>query len=45
MYRRDEIKYKIDTVIQKRMFETDENQWDEILELQTDLYEEFEIDI
>lgn len=43
-YRRDEIKNKIDFVIQKSMFETDEERWNIILEVQSRLYEEFEID-
>lgn len=42
-YRRDEIKNKIDFVIQKSMFESDKERWDIILEVQSRLYEEFEI--
>ncbi len=33
-YERDEIKYNIDTAIQKSMFETDEERWDVILNVQ-----------
>lgn len=43
-YRIDEIKYNIDTAIQKSMYETDEEKWDAILEVQSRLYEEFGID-
>lgn len=43
-YRRDEIKNKIDFAIQKSMFESDKEKWDIILEVQSRLYEEFEID-
>lgn len=43
-YRRDEIKNKIDFVVQKSMFESDEERWNIILEVQSRLYEEFEID-
>lgn len=43
-YRRDEIKNKIDFVIQKSMFESDEERWNIILEVQSRFYEEFEID-
>jgi hypothetical protein len=39
----DEIKYNIDTVIQSSMFETDEENWKIILEVQSRLYEEFGI--
>jgi len=42
-YRKDEIKNKIDFVIQKSMFESDKERWDIILEVQSRLYEEFEI--
>lgn len=43
-YQRSEIKYNIDTVIQKTMYETNKEQWEIILEVQRKLYEEFEID-
>lgn len=43
-YRRDEIKNKIDFVIQKSMYETEKDKWNTILEVQSRLYEEFEID-
>ena len=43
-YRIDEIKYNIDTVIQKSLFETEEDKWKIILEVQSRLYEEFGID-
>ena len=43
-YRIDEIKYNIDTAIQKSMFETEEDKWKIILEVQSRLYEEFGID-
>ena len=43
-YRREEIKYKIDTAIQKSMYELDKEKWNVILEVQRKLYEEFEID-
>ena len=43
-YRIDEIKYNIDTAIQKSMFETKEDKWKIILEVQSRLYEEFGID-
>lgn len=43
-YRRDEIKNKIDFAIQKSMFEYEEERWNVILEVQSRLYEEFEID-
>ena len=43
-YRIDEIKYNIDTAIQESMFETDEDKWKIILEVQSRLYEEFGID-
>lgn len=42
-YRIDEIKYNIDTAIQKSMFENDEENWNIILEVQNRLYEEFGI--
>lgn len=44
MYRRDELKNKIDFVIQRMMYETDEERWEIILEVKRRLYEEFEID-
>lgn len=43
-YSRGEIKYNIDTVIQKSMYELDKEKWDAILEVQRNLYEEFGID-
>ncbi len=43
-YRRDEIKNKIDFAIQRSMYESNEDEWDVILEVQSRLYEEFEID-
>ena len=43
-YRRDEIKNKIDFAIQRSMYESKEEKWDAILEVQRKLYEEFEID-
>ncbi len=43
-YQRSEIKYNIDTVIQKTMYEMNKEQWEIILEIQRKLYEEFEID-
>lgn len=43
-YRRDEIKNKIDFAIQRSMYESKEEKWDAILEVQRSLYEEFEID-
>ena len=43
-YRRDEIKNKIDFAIQRSMYESDEEKWNVMLELQNRLYEEFEID-
>lgn len=43
-YERSEIKYNIDTVIQKSMYETDKEKWEIILEVQGRLYEQFDID-
>ena len=43
-YRRDEIKNKIDFAIQRSMYESKEEKWDAILEVQRSHYEEFEID-
>lgn len=43
-YSRGEIKYNIDTAIQKSMYELDKEKWDVVLEVQRKLYEEFEID-
>lgn len=43
-YGRNEIKNKIDYAIQKSMYESDEEKWDVILEVQSKLYDEFEID-
>lgn len=42
-YRVDEIKYNIDTAIQKSMYETDKEKWEIILEVQSRLYDEFGI--
>ena len=42
-YRIDEIKYNIDTAIQRSMFETDKDDWKIIQEVQSRLYEEFGI--
>lgn len=42
-YRLDEIKYNIDTAIQRSMFETDKEKWNIIMEVQSRLYEEFGI--
>ena len=39
-YERSEIKYKI----QKSMYETDKEKWKIILEVQSRLYEQFDID-
>lgn len=47
MYRQDEIKYNIDTCVQQIMYETMENKeelWKIILELQSKLYETFDIE-
>lgn len=43
-YRIDEIKYKIDTAIQRAMHENDEEKWNSIMEVQSYLYEEFDIE-
>ncbi len=43
IYRVSEIKYNIDTAIQKSMFENDEDKWNIILEMQGRLYEAFGI--
>lgn len=43
-YERSEIKYNIDTAIQKSMYETDKEKWKIILEVQSRLYEQFDID-
>ena len=43
-YRTDEIKYKIDTAIQRAMYENNEEEWDSIMKAQSYLYEEFGID-
>lgn len=46
MYRQDEIKYNTDICIQQTMYETIENKeesWKMILELQSKLYETFDI--
>lgn len=37
-------KNKIDFAIQRSMYESKEEKWDAILEVQRSLYEEFEID-
>ena len=42
-YRVDEIKYKIDTAIQRVMYENDEEEWEYIIKAQSYLYEEFGI--
>lgn len=41
---RDEIKYNIDSAIQKSMYELDKESWNVILEVQRKLYEEFGLD-
>lgn len=46
MYRKDEIKYKIDTACQTSMYENSEHKdktWDVVLDLQRKLYEEFDL--
>ena len=45
IYRKDEIKYKIDTVCQMSMYKNEhkEQTWDIILDLQRELYEQFDI--
>ncbi len=43
-YKTNEIKYNIDTAIQKSMYETDQEKWKVILEVQSRLYEEFGIE-
>lgn len=43
-YRTDELKYNIDTAIQRSMFKTDKENWKIILEIQGILYEEFGIE-
>ena len=40
-YRIDEIKYNIDTALQRAMYETSEENWDAILTTKSFLYEEF----
>lgn len=42
-YRTSEIKYNIDTAVQRSMFDNDEEDWGVILALQSLLYEEFGI--
>ena len=42
-YRVDEIKYKIDTAIQRAMYENDKEEWNSIIKAQSYLYEEFGI--
>lgn len=42
-YRTDEIRRNIDAAIQISMLETEEENWDVILEVQTRLYERFGI--
>ena len=44
MYRLDEIKYNIDAVIQRKMFDSDKEDWKIILDIQRKLYEEFGIE-
>lgn len=46
-YRIDEIKYKIDTAIQRTIYENNENnekEWESIMKVQSYLYEEFGIE-
>ena len=43
-YRKKKKNIKIDFVIQKSMYETEKDKWNTILEVQSRLYEEFEID-
>ena len=43
-YRINEIKYKIDTVIQTSMFKTNKENWKIILDIQNKLYEKFDIE-
>lgn len=43
MYTGNEIKYKIDTAIQLSMFETEQKDWDKIMDVQRRLYEQFGI--
>lgn len=44
MYNIVQIKYNIDSAIEKAMFENDEEKWNLIREIQSRLYEEFGID-
>lgn len=43
-YRIDEIKYKIDTAVQRTMYENNKEEWESIMKVQCYLYEEFEIE-
>lgn len=43
-YTSDEIKYNIDTAIQRSMFETNKWDWDVIEDVQSRLYKEFGIE-
>lgn len=43
-YRIDEIKYRIDTAIQRTMYENNEEEWESIIKVQSYLYEEFGIE-
>ena len=43
-YRIDEIKYRIDTAIQRTMYENNEEEWEYIMKVQSYLYEEFGIE-
>lgn len=43
-FRADEIKYKIDTAIQLSMYYSDKEVWNELLEAQRRLYEQFGIE-
>ena len=43
-YRIDEIKYRIDTAIQRTMYENNEEEWESIMKVQSYLYEEFGIE-
>ena len=44
MYTRKEIKYNIDTAIQRTMYETESELYEVLLRAQSRLYEEFGID-
>lgn len=43
-YRVDEIKYRVDTAIQRTMYENDKENWEVIMKVQSYLYEEFGIE-